>query len=159
MDPVAIFMLIMVILLAAIFVAQPFLEHQHIKSQSSPEVSSLLAEREKTLNALLELDFDNGLGKIPEEEYSAQRSRLIKTGSDILKRLVEIEGTQHNPTVLPDGSAVLHEDSQVINGQLEDLISKRRAARRHKTAGFCPHCGKPIQQSDLFCPSCGVNLQ
>jgi len=42
---------------------------------------------------------------------------------------------------------------------LEDLLAKRRIARKDKTAGFCPKCGKPVLQSDVFCPFCGSTLK
>ena len=82
----------------ALFVAQPFTRRWRAKEQSSHEISTLLAERERTLTALMELDFDNGIGKIPAEEYSTQRASLIQKGSDILRQLDEIQGAQtyHN---------------------------------------------------------------
>jgi NADH pyrophosphatase NudC (nudix superfamily) len=43
----------------------------------------------------------------------------------------------------------------VSDDDLEDLIAARRAARKEKSAGFCPKCGKPVLRSDRFCPSCG----
>ncbi len=77
----AIFLLLVVLVIIVLFVAQPFTEHWRVKAQSSGEISSLLAERERALSALQELDFDYGLGKIPADEYSAQRASLLQTGS------------------------------------------------------------------------------
>jgi hypothetical protein len=41
---------------------------------------------------------------------------------------------------------------------LEDLIAARRRKRDEKTAGFCPHCGRPVLKSDKFCARCGATL-
>ncbi len=41
---------------------------------------------------------------------------------------------------------------------IEVMIASRRRSRREKSAGFCPKCGKPVQQSDRFCPKCGAAL-
>jgi rubrerythrin len=145
------------LIIIVLFVAQPFSRRWSAKEQSSHEISTLLAERERAITALMELDFDNGIGKIPAEEYTAQRGSLIQRGSDILRQLDEIQGAQNYykkeetfKRMADDKKAI-----QVSDEDLEDLIAKRRVRRHQKTAGFCPNCGKPILQSDQFCPSCG----
>jgi hypothetical protein len=156
MEPGAIFLLLVVLVIVGSFVAQPFATHWRVNVQSSHEISSLLAERERALNALMELDFDNGIGKIPAGEYSEQRANLVQKGSDILRRLDEIQGGQHKPfDELIEPAVVAQNLAQFSDEDIEDLIAKRRANRHQKTAGFCPNCGKPVLQSDLFCPSCG----
>jgi hypothetical protein len=155
-EPVAILLLMGVLVLVGIYVAQPFTKHWRVKEQSPLQVSSLLAERERALTALIELDFDNVIGKIPAEEYSTQRASLILKGSDILRQLDEIQGTQ--PTQvhkLLEPTAAEQNAPDLSDEDLEDLVAKRRSKRQQKTAGFCPNCGKPILVSDLFCPSCG----
>ncbi|MGA2490854.1 MAG: zinc ribbon domain-containing protein [Anaerolineales bacterium] len=156
MEPGAIFLLVCVLVIVVIFVAQPFTRHWYVNAQSSHEVSTLLAERERTLNDLMELDFDNGIGKIPAEEYSAQRANLIQKGSDILRHLDEIQGGQTSPAKESIQPAVVDQHKELLSDEdIEDLIAKHRAMRYQKTAGFCPNCGKPILQSDHFCSSCG----
>jgi hypothetical protein len=160
MDLGAIFLLLAVLVVVTLFVSQPFARHWRLKAQSSIENSTLLAERERALSALQELDFDYGTGKVPEEEYSAQRALLVQKGSDILRRLDEIQSSQPASVQadIKNQSSVGRSNREVSDDDLEDDIAKRRAARRQKTAGFCPHCGKPILQSDQFCPSCGRNV-
>jgi rubrerythrin len=151
-----IFLLLGVLIIVFMFVAQPFTEHWRVKAQSGQEISSLLAERERALNALQELDFDYGLGKVPAEEYSAQRASLLQKGADVLRRLDEIQGAQSPPAEERVEPAVTERPAEQLSDEdLEDLMAKRRAVRQQKTAGFCPKCGKPILQSDQFCPSCG----
>jgi RNA polymerase-binding transcription factor DksA len=155
----AIFLILGVLVIVVIFVAQPFTEHWRVKAQSGHEMSALLAERERALNALQELDFDFGLGKIPTEEYSAQRADLLQRGAEVLRRLDEIQIKQFALAEKP-GKLMTEEQpaSNFADEELEDLIAKRRALRRQKTGGFCPNCGKPILMSDQFCPACGQAL-
>jgi rubrerythrin len=153
----AIILLLALLILIALFVAQPFSRRWSAKEQSSHEISTLLAERERALTALMELDFDNGIGKIPVEEYSAQRASLIQKGSDILRQLDEMQGAQnyYQKEDTFERMAAEKNTTRLSDEDLEDLIAKRRARSQQKTAGFCPNCGKPILQSDQFCPSCG----
>jgi hypothetical protein len=151
-----IFLIIGVLVIVIVFVAQPFTTHWRARAQSSHEISALLAERERAINALLELDADNSIGKIPAEEYSSQRASLVRKGADILRQLDEIQKVQPvfvKETVKP----VLAEtySNAPSDEDLEDLIYKRRTIRQLKTAGFCSNCGKPVSKSDQFCPSCG----
>ena len=148
-----------VLALVVVYVAHPFTTHWRAKAQASHEISALLAERERALNALLELDADNAIGKFPAEEYSNQRASLIQKGADILRQLDEIQKPRPVPVEEPVRPSVADKLSNVPSDEdLEDLISKRRTIHQQKTAGFCPKCGKPILQSDQFCPSCGQIL-
>jgi hypothetical protein len=159
MEPGAIILLLAVLSLVGLFVAQPFTKHWRSSKQSSHEISVLLAERERTINGLMELDFDAEIGKIPADEYSAQRASLIQKGSEILRQLDEIQGGQASVLEGVVKQAVAEQNSNLPSDEdIEDLIGKRRAMRQQKTAGFCPNCGKPILQSDQFCPSCGQKL-
>ena len=56
-------------------------------TQEEHDFSALLAERDRLLNALQELDFDYTLGKIPGEDYPAQRAVLLQRYADALRKL------------------------------------------------------------------------
>jgi hypothetical protein len=162
MEPVAIFLILIVLVLIILFVTRPFYERQQIRpSYESREHSSLMAERERLLTALQELDADQALGKIPAEEYPTQRTALLQKGAEILRKLDAFSVSavvpadrkeHHNGTVIQSPAPLSDED-------LEDMLARRRTAHKEKTAGFCPACGKPILQSDVFCPSCGSILK
>jgi hypothetical protein len=155
----SILLLLVVLVIICLFVAWPFARNWRLPVQRSQEVSTLLAERERTLNALMELDFDNGMEKIPADEYSAQRARLVQKGSDILRQLDELH-TQPPSLAIdsPEPNADRQPTGPVSDDDLEGMLARRRAVRRQRTAGFCPKCGKPILQSDHFCPACGQIL-
>ena len=168
MDLGAIFLLLVVLVMVIMFVAWPFIKNWRVQAEGGHEISFLLAERDRVLNAIQELDFDNSLGKIPLEEYPVQRAVLLHRGAEVLRQL---------DTLTPGLSPAVREESPerrveeavsdrfsdaaaqpvklLLDDDLEELIAKRRTVRKEKTAGFCPKCGKPILQSDQFCPSCG----
>jgi hypothetical protein len=162
MEPVALFLLLIMLGLIVVFVTRPFFKRRQIHAAGSDqEMSSLLAEHERLLTALQELDFDQSLGKIPAEDYPAQRALLLQKGADVLRKLdlltAETESRKAKDSLgnLNELKSVAH----LTDDDLEDLVAKRRSNRRDKTAGFCPRCGKPVLQTDAFCPACGLTLK
>ena len=180
MDIGSLFLILALLVLVGLFISQPFFEKTNLpvaqaESQEDHERSFLLAERDRVLNALQELDFDYDLRKVPEEDYAVQRALLLRRGADILRRL----DTQE-PQVVPGSAeerieaaiaarrAVAMPASVVPNGHkqavavsapddaLEALLADRRRERQEKAAGFCPQCGGTVQKSDRFCPKCGA---
>jgi rubrerythrin len=145
-----------------LFVMRPFFERQHIHSLgSSQELSSLLAERERLLTALQELDSDQALGKIPNEDYPNQRTELLQKGAEVLRKIDTLSpDTLKEPAgkefhlVTPSQTPVPLSDDD-----LEELLARRRNLRKERTAGFCPKCGKPVSISDAYCPACGHALK
>lgn len=180
MDIGSIFLILAMLILVALFVSRPFLERgatgkSLASSQADHDFSALLAERDRVINALQELDFDFSLGKIPEEDYPGQRNFLLQKGADILR---ELDGMQVD-TKSGDAEARIEAaiaarraDARRVNGRaaaavvdvadaeddLEVLLANRRRSRQEKSAGFCPQCGGPVQKSDRFCPKCGATL-
>lgn len=164
MDIGSILVLISLTILVGLFISRPFFEKDaETVSEEEHEYSSLLAERDRILSALQELDFDNILGKVPEEEYPAQRASLMSKGTQVLRRLDEIE---ENSAAGQDSSeerieAAIRARKQVpahADDELEALIASRKRGRDEKTAGFCPKCGNPLKQVDKFCSKCGANI-
>jgi NADH pyrophosphatase NudC (nudix superfamily) len=180
MDIGSIFLILALMILVAMFVSRPFLEQKKAlvtEGQDDHELSSLLAERDRLLNALQELDFDHTLGKIPDEDYPLQRSILLKQGADVLRQLDAMQadaqvGKVSDPVEdrieaaiaarRADGSLAASSGRRAAlvapDDDLEALLSKRRRVRQEKAGGFCPQCGGPVQKSDRFCPKCGSAL-
>lgn len=173
----AILLILALSLLVAFFVAQPFFERRAMKLVSPEEhqVSMLLAERDRLINALQELDFDHTLGKIPAEDYPPMRADLLRQAADALRNLDQLTPASSKAAPKPVSAeeqieaevATRRSDAAIgpqnpapaaPEDQIEELIAARRAARKEKTAGFCSKCGKPLLKSDKFCPSCGNPL-
>ncbi len=134
--------------------------------------STLLSERDRLLNALLELEADNELGKIPQGEYAPHREKMVREAAETLRRLDEMN--------LSKDQISKSSSPQTGDDDLEELIALRRqelsvsdkgsvdsrtdnppnnsADGGTGTAAFqacCKHCGNPLMQGDKFCSVCG----
>ena len=175
MDLGAILLALAVGLAVALFVAQPFLQHRRRATVEAQDVSELMAERDRVINALQELDFDFNLNKIPAEDYPVQRAELLQKGTDILKKLdalalpsaslsnekaesVEDRVESAVAARRADSSAAQAAPRALADDDMEAMIVTRRKNRKEKSGGFCPRCGKPVLASDRFCPHCGKSI-
>jgi zinc-ribbon domain len=180
----SIFLILALLLVVGLFVGRPFIDHKKgqlisASDQADHERSALLAERDRVLTALWELDFDYTLGKIPEEDYPAQRTGLLHMGANLLRQLDALQsdhdggdaetrleaaiaarrmsaGAASVDTNGRTGAAVPAALLAAREDEFEVMLANRRRVRREKAAGFCPQCGQPVQQSDRFCPKCGA---
>lgn len=162
-----------VAIVAGLFVARPFIEHRRNPSiaNSEHELSTLLANRDRLIEAIQELDFDNTLGKIPQDDYPSMRAVLLKRAASVMKQLdemgsasqsdMEIKNKLESEIAAKRSDSAINKVSETANfsdTDLEEMLAARRSARKEKAAGFCPNCGKPVMKSDKFCPSCGKTL-
>jgi len=183
MDIGSIFLVLALLVLVVLFVGRPFIERKAFStastvSEEEHQVSALLAERDRLLNTLQELDFDHALGKIPDEDYPAQRAVLLRSGADVLKKLDGLQARPADDDIearieaaiaarRADASRVATGATQRVRANvvaqvaepdddIEKLLASRRRVRQEKAGGFCPQCGGPVQISDRFCPKCGA---
>lgn len=122
----------------ALFIGRPFLQRTTSGAASAGEEderehrrSSLLAERDRVLTALQDLDFDYALGKVPAEDYPQQRAVLLKHGTDVLRRLDEIAAQMDasgEEAKRPSEAAL-----RTAEERIEAAVAARRAdaSRRH----------------------------
>jgi zinc-ribbon domain len=173
MELTAIFFSLAILILVGIYLYAPFTERRARRvTEEEHELSALMAERDRVINSLQELDFDFKLGKIPEDDYPTQRASLLQKGADILRKIDALtlaspnrrEGKEEETEEwLEKAIAARRADAsnakpEVSDDDLESMISSRRKGRKNKSAGFCPRCGKPVMVTDRFCPSCGKSL-
>src|SRR5262245_28717883 len=91
MQPVSILLALGIAVFVGLYLYAPLRERRARRvTPEEHELSALLAERERTVSALQELDFDYKLGKVPEEDYPAQRVNLLQKGAEILRRIDEV---------------------------------------------------------------------
>jgi hypothetical protein len=161
----ALLLLLAVMIGVSLFLAQPYLNNRSRRIVSEThEVSALLAERDRVVNALQELDFDYNLNKIPAEDYPIQRAALLQKGAAILKQLDNLTASSDLAEPAEDRveQAVAARRADLArpldDDDIESLIANRRTARKEKSGGFCPRCGKPVLSADRFCPNCGKAL-
>lgn len=191
MEAGSIFLVLSLAVVVILFVARPLARRY---SASTPELSAaadsqehrrsgLLAEHDRLLATLQELDFDQALGKIPQEDYPVQRGALLQRAAGILRELDQLQGVagaQAAEDRIEQAVAARRVDAAVaaragvvsaagagagaftagagVEDDLETLIAGRRKLRQEKSAGFCPKCGRPVQKSDKFCSACGTVL-
>jgi ribosomal protein L32 len=139
MDLGSLFLSLALLILVAAFVARPLID-QHGNSNDSAPADELVARREAVLIELRDLDFDHGTGKVNDDDYTAQRARLVANGAEVLRRLAAVK------SATPDDD-------------LEKMIAARRQARQTAPgAKFCPNCGEPLRSGDKFCAACGHKI-
>jgi rubrerythrin len=173
MELTAIFFSLAILIVVGVYLYAPFMERRARQvTQEEHELSALMAERDRVINALQELDFDFKLGKIPEDDYPEQRATLLQKGADILRKIDSFTSPQGRgarddgqdaEARLEKAIAARRADAslakaEIAEDELEVMIAARRKIRKKKTAGFCPKCGKPVTVTDRFCPSCGKSL-
>lgn len=172
MDIGSILFLAAIFIIVAMYISRPFLGYStSIASDMERQMSTLMAEYDRSIDALQELDFDHALGKIPTADYPVHRQKLIERGIEILKKLDEIRGQLGFGDARGRMESAIVErraDSAIIGAvdhgmhavddPLEKLIIERRQASPSISGGFCPDCGQPVQKTDRFCPKCGSSL-
>ena len=162
MDLLSIFFVVTLAALVGIFLSRPFFDNgdeentQQKIAQIESRRSALLADQERTLTTIQELDFDNLLGKIAEEDFHTQRSTLLKKGASLMRELdgIEQELAQYESKPGPEATST----PSVNDADVEAMLLARRRQRQERSGGFCPGCGHPLQKSDKFCPQCGTTL-
>jgi ribosomal protein S27AE len=176
MDIGSIFLILGLLVLVGLYIIRPFIVRSaRGVSAEEKKLSAVLAEQERLINTLKELDFDYSLGKVPEADYPAQRATLVAQAAEAMRQVDMLTATGgvdvsdrietaiaarraevESPTVRKSKRTVAA--GAAPDDELEALIASRRRERIEKAAGFCPQCGKPVQISDKFCPRCGASL-
>jgi hypothetical protein len=88
MDIAAIFLTLAILILVAMYLYAPLARrYGRPATEEEHELSALMAERDRVINSLQELDFDFKLGKIPSEDYPTQRTNLLEKGAEVLRRI------------------------------------------------------------------------
>lgn len=177
MDIAALFFTLAILVLVALYLyaplarryARPVTEEEH-------ELSALMAERDRVINALQELDFDFKLGKIPSEDYPTQRTNLLQKGADILRRidgLSQADGSKNEDAKQSEEfsrrqkklrETAISTVSDSAEDRLEQAIAEHRAEASTKTrertdedieAMISARRMKRKEKSAGFCPKCG----
>lgn len=124
--------------------------------------STLLADRDRLLSSLLELDADYELKKIPVGEYAPLRERLVREAAHTLRQLDEINlSGKHAPS--PDKQDDLEElialrKQQLVEGETDLPDMNNQPGEATAFQAYCTYCGKPLMPGDKYCPACGSKI-
>ena len=95
-------------LVAVLVVARPFLRDPKPSSDRLDELSEperrrleLAEERDRSLAALKELEFDHRTGKVSDEDYRAQVGPLRRQAAEVLRALESGEHARHERVADP----------------------------------------------------------
>jgi len=187
MDAGSILLILALVFAVGLFISRPFFararpdasgetgQKSTLSDNAERRRSALLAEKDRLLTAIQELDFDHRLGKIQEEDYPAMRAGLMQNAALVLRRLDEFQDRPQRGAVedlIEQAVAARRADARVRasvqapaavpaagviekDDDVEELIAARRREREEKSSGFCPKCGRPVKKSDRFCSKCG----
>lgn len=164
MDFGAFFLVLGLTLLVGLYITYPLLRPTRRAEESGydSELSSLLARRDNIVRTLEDLEMDFELGKLSKAAYLAQKKALLKKGAEILERLDALTATVSGKSAADRLQEAVRQRRRAArvhaDDDIEALLEQRRRQRQQPAAGFCPHCGAPVLQSDRFCPKCGTEL-
>jgi NADH pyrophosphatase NudC (nudix superfamily) len=181
MDLAALFFTLAILVLVAMYLYAPLTQrYTRPIAEEEHELSALMAERDRVINALQELDFDFKLGKIPSEDYPTQRTNLLQKGANVLRKIDELtinerssskpEAAKHQKKISRRQAKLLETapgisiTAESTEDRLEQAIAARRAdssiRKRELTDDdiesiISARRMKHKEKSAGFCPKCG----
>jgi hypothetical protein len=173
MDIGAIFFILAVITLVGMYVGQPYIQRRGRRAtQEDHEASALMADYDRAVNTLQELDFDNSLGKVPVEDYPRQRAELLAKGADLLRKLdalPPLSGASLSPATFkgtPPNGREGRSTGRDAESRMEAAVASRRAdASPNKPVALldddelesmiASRRKAHKEKSAGFCPKCG----
>jgi hypothetical protein len=141
------------LIVVAFIVLRPLLSPAHRPDTRPDPADDLLAERERLVGALRDLEMDQATGKVTAGDYAILRPQLVAQGAAVLRQLDQMAG---KPPRRKAPAARLADD------EIEAAISQTRLRRRGPAAPLpattCPQCGRTALPRDRFCAGCGIPL-
>ncbi len=123
-----------------LYVGRPLLREGPSRTTSPDGGAQRLFERkEQLLGAIVELELDREIGKVPEEDFERLFAQLQTEALATIAELDQLNGA---------GSS-----------ELERRIEAEIAALRQPASTIdpsCTRCSAPRRDGDLFCPQCGT---
>ena len=123
-----------------LYLGRPLLREEQSRAVPMDGGTQRLFERkEQLLGAIVELELDREIGKVPEEDFQRLFAQLESEALATIGELDQLNGA---------GSS-----------ELERRIEAEVAALRQSAlAPSCPQCGAAKRDGDRFCPQCGGAL-
>jgi len=133
MDIPTTLVLLVVLLMAGAYIAQPFAGggddsggRRGHSAAALREHARLLAERNKLYATLRDLDFDYQTAKVAETDYVAARKQLVSAGVEILQKL------DHQPAAYPSAQDDPIEAAVLAARRGQDTVTTESSSRNVK---------------------------
>jgi hypothetical protein len=142
---------ILLFFLSGLFVLRPFLVKTESKGRAGTTLrDSLVAEKERLLQAIEEIDLEFELEKISAAEHTRNRDLLMVEAAGVLNELDQLPKSKSGKK---QKTAPVQEDDV-----LEKMIAERRKQLKSDQSLKCPHCDGTVEKGAQFCSHCGGAL-
>jgi len=179
MDIGSLLLALSLVIIVAAFVAQPLLDRAAARREAASPADDLISQREAVLIELRDLDFDHTTGKIGDDDYAAQRARLVAKGAEVLRALdqrpaADLSSDSTDDDIEKAIAAVRQGKSAKtalanFDDEIEQAVAavrkgggKPKAARASAApppeGPSCLNCHQSIKAGDKFCPHCGTPI-
>jgi len=142
---------ILIFVLSGFIIMRPLLvEEKTTRKSGSSRTDSLMAEKERLLLAIEELDQEFELEKISSVEHNRNRDILLSEAAEVIKQLDKLQktGSSKKKTSPP----------AKVDDDLERMINERRQQIKNEKSLKCPKCGESVDKGAQFCSHCGEAL-
>ena len=110
-----------------LLVLSPLLIRRPVQTaHQTQEQHKLLTQYEVVLTSIRDLEMDYHSGKMPEDDYHAERAEWVARGTSLLQQIDELTG-QNPPETAP--STKIDDEAARIDAEIEALIA---SAREHQ---------------------------
>jgi len=147
----SVLIVIFIFLLSGLYILRPFLISTDTGGGAGSTTRDLLvAEKERLLLAIEELDLEFELKKISSDEHTRNREVLLVEAVTVMKELDN----------LPKNEAAKRKETATVreSDNLEKMIADRRKQLKGDKSIKCPHCGEAVDKDGQFCSHCGGAL-
>ncbi len=140
-----------IFVLSGVVIIRPFWVELDTRKVPHPgKYDSLLAERERLLSSIEDLDLEYDLKKISSQEHTRNRDILLAQAAEVLMELDKLGIPSKNKQQLGT--------PPVVGDDLEKMIAARRRELQQEKSNFCSSCGKAVKAGDQYCGHCGAEL-
>ncbi len=165
MTPGAILFGIALLVLVALYIAQPLIvttgAPQPRRRLLPDKRQELMVHKEALLEEIRTLDFDFETGKIPAEAHAAQRAELVTEAAETLKQLDALPketAPVPNTTLAEIEAAIARRRAAAAPRPVNGTPEEATAVPSNGQSKFCSQCGQPVKSTDKFCAACGHQL-